>query len=126
MIHPPRIASLLAAAAVAAATIGCAGGQVGYLQVRPERLYERRPLDDAHVERVGKMDFERRTFAIFGIPFSSPNIVAAIDSEIQDNNADAVANLQIASRLQVVLYLVANTVYHVTGDLVRYDKRREQ
>ncbi len=124
MIHPSRIASLVAV--VAAAAVGCAGGQVGYLQVRPERLYEQRPLDDVHVERVAKMDFERRAFAILGIPFSSPNIVAAIDSQIQDNKADAVANLQIASRLQVVFYLVADTVYHVTGDLVRYDKRREQ
>lgn len=125
MIHQSRIASLVAVVAVAA--LGCAGGQVGYIQVRPEHLYEQRPLDDVRVKRVAKMDFERRAFAFLGIPFSSPNLVAAIDSQIQDNNADAVANLQIASRLQVVFYLVANTVYHVTGDLVSYDdKRREQ
>jgi hypothetical protein len=107
---------------VAALLAGCMGGAAGYLQVRPERLYERQPLDTEVSRVIGRVELHRSAFAVFGIPFSSPNVAAAIDSRVQESDADAITNIEVAMSLHTFFFVFGASRYDVTGDLIKFDK----
>lgn len=114
-----RVAGMLAVLALLA---GCGGGGA-YVQIRPEHLYERQPTDSVAYEKVGSLDIERTGFGIFGFPISIPNVVAAVESAIQEADADAVTNMEVQSRLQGIFFLGTVTRFRVRGDLIRFEKR---
>jgi hypothetical protein len=93
----------------------------GLMQVRPERLYERSPTDQTSYRKVADLDVTMRAFTLFGFPIALPNLVATIDSRIQEADADAVTNLEVESRLLNVLLIFGSSSYTATGDLIVYE-----
>jgi len=101
---------------------GCMGGASGYLQVRPERLYEREPLDKESWKLIRRLELERSAFSFLGIPFSAPNVAALIDSQVQESDADAITNLEIAMSLRTFFFVLGASRYEVGGDLIKFEK----
>jgi hypothetical protein len=101
---------------------GCGGGGA-YVQIRPEHLYERPPADAVAYQKVGDLDVQRTGFGLLGFPISVPNVVAAVESAIQEANADAVMNMEVQSRLQGIFFLGTVTKFRVRGDLIRFEGR---
>jgi hypothetical protein len=91
------------------------------MQVRPERFYERSPTDQTSYRKVADLDVTMRAFTLFGFPIALPNLVATIDSRIQEADADAVTNLQIESRWLTVLLILGSSSYTATGDLIVFE-----
>ena len=117
-----RLRRIVVAVGFAIGFAGCGGGGA-HVQIRPEHLYERQPIDTATYERIAQLDIKRTGFGLFGFPISVPNVVAAVESAIQEADADAVTNLEVQSRFQGILMLGTITTFRVRGDLIRFEKR---
>lgn len=93
---------------------GCA---TGYMEVLPERLYEKRPWSTNEINVVGELHVVERGFSFMAIPISIPDLALAIDAAVQDAGADLVANLEVESA-QVSALILSWASYTARGDLV--------
>jgi len=100
--------------------MGCGAS---HIQVWPEHLYQRSPVDAAHYETVGNLDVTRSSFLLLGFPVSLPNLVAAIESGIQEANADAVTNLETETQFRSFFLFVGYVSHSARGDLIRFEER---
>ena len=107
----------LALAWLSVALVGCG---TAFMEVRPERLYERRPGDRATYRKVRDLELAMGSFQLFGAPIALPDIVASIDSEIQEAGADAVTNLEVESRM-ISAFVFGYTIYTARGDLIVFE-----
>lgn len=112
--------SALAFVAIAIVAWGCAGPT--FVQVRPEHLYERVPGDGVRWTQVAPLEVKRSSFAVLGVPVSTPNLVAAIESGVQDANADAVTNLEVEMQLRSLFFILGYGDWTARGDLIRFQQ----
>jgi hypothetical protein len=97
--------------------VGCTGQYMA--NVRPEKLYQKQPGSEIPYKKTEQLHFKKSAFSLFGIPISTPNLVASIDTEIQKAQADAVSNLSITAIIKSYL-VVGFTEYHIQGDLIEF------